>query len=162
MTTQADGPIAAIDKLVIENEINRLLATYVHYLDDGKFAEIAGMMANASFDVLGDVATGRNEVAAFLQGGVQRHADGTPRTWHALSNILINVDPAGDRAASVSYFTVHQELEGLPLQPIVAGRYHDTFELHGGEWRFATRAIKARLIGDLRFHVATPIDPSKL
>jgi hypothetical protein len=151
----AQHPIA-MDKMVIESAISRLIATYAHYLDDGKFSEIADMMSHSTFDVLDQLATGRDEVKAFLMGGVQLHGDGTPRTWHSLSNILIDIEPSGDRALSISYFTVHQELEGFPLQPICTGRYHDTFECHEGEWRFTARAVQPRLFGELRFHVVSP------
>ena len=156
MTTEDAQRLTTIDKLAIESAINRLIATYAHYLDDGKFSEIADLMSHSTFDVLDQLATGRDEVKAFLMKGVQLHGDGTPRTWHSLSNILIDIEPSGDRASSISYFTVHQELEGFALQPICTGRYHDTFECHEGEWRFATRAVKPRLFGELRFHVVGP------
>jgi hypothetical protein len=58
----------------------------------------------------------------------------------------------------VSYFTVHQELAGLSLQPIVTGRYLDTFKLVDGKWRFASRSVQPRLFGELGYHVATPAD----
>jgi len=61
----------------------------------------------------------------------------------------------------VSYFTVHQELPGLPLQPIVTGRYLDTFEFVDGKWRFASRSVQPRLIGELGHHVATPAASSE-
>jgi hypothetical protein len=64
-------------------------------------------------------------------------------------------------AKAVSYFTVHQELPGLPLQPIVTGRYLDTFEFLDGEWRFASRSVQPRLIGQLGHHVAKPEDSSE-
>lgn len=145
----------ALDRLVIESEINRLLATYVHNLDDGKIAENAALLANARFQVGDDVVNGRDEVARFFRNNVQHHQDATPRTWHALSNILIDIDSA-TTARSVSYFTVHQELSGLPLQPIVTGRYVDTFERCDGTWRYASRWVQPRLFGDVSFHVAAP------
>ncbi|EHK77989.1 aromatic-ring-hydroxylating dioxygenase beta subunit [Sinorhizobium meliloti CCNWSX0020] len=72
---------------------------------------------------------------------MQHHQDVTPRTWHALSNILIDIESA-TTTRSVSYFTVHQELPGLPLQPIVTGRYVDTFERRDGKWRYASRWVQ--------------------
>jgi hypothetical protein len=73
-----------------------------------------------------------------------------------MANVLVDIDPSGDRASSVSYFTVHQAVEGLPLQPICTGRYHDTFERIGGEWRFASRSVRPRLFGDISRHVSAP------
>lgn len=144
--------LTAIDRLSIESEIHRLLATYVHNLDDGKIEANAALLADARFHVGDAVVTGNDEIARFFRTNVQHHADGTPRTWHALSNTLIDIETP-TRARAVSYFTVHQELPGLHLQPIVAGRYEDTFELRDGTWRFASRAVNARLVGELGHHV---------
>jgi hypothetical protein len=147
----------ALDRLVIESEINRLLATYVHNVDDGKIAENAELLADARFQVGEAFVNGRDEAAQFFRNNVQHHEDGTPRTWHALSNIIIDIESA-TTARAVSYFTVHQELPGLPLQPIVTGRYVDTFERRDGEWRYASRWVQPRLFGDVSFHVAAPAD----
>jgi hypothetical protein len=145
-----------------ELSIQRLLATYVHNLDDGKFAENAELFKHAEFIVLSDTAHGREEVEHFLNRGVQRHNDGTPRTWHNVSNALIDISSAGDSATCVSYFTVHQELDGFPLQPICAGRYYDSFEKHDGQWHFTSRNVVPRLMGNLQFHVGAPIDNSQV
>lgn len=154
--------ITSLDALLAEASIKQLLATYVHHLDDGKFSEIADLMAHSTFRVMADIATGREEVEAFLIRGVQRHADGTPRTWHSLSNVLVHIGPAGDRASSVCYFTVHQELQGFPLQPICTGRYEDTFERANGAWRFSSRVVVPRHFGDLSRHVGAQPAPSKV
>lgn len=145
----------AIERLVVESEIRRLLAAYVHNVDDGRLAENAELLAHASFKIIDTIVQGRDEVAHFLKTNLQYHEDGTPRTWHSVSNVLIDVESATN-AKSVSYFTVHQELPGLPLQPIVTGRYIDTFELHDGAWRFASREVAPRLFGDVSHHVAAP------
>lgn len=152
MSDQA-SQLSPIDRLVIESEVHRLLATYVHNLDDGKIAENADLLAHTRFQVADAVVVGRDEIARFFKSNVQHHEDGTPRTWHALSNILIDV-VSPTSAKAVTYFTVHQELPGLPLQPIVTGRYIDTFELVDGAWRYATRWVQPRLIGELSRHVA--------
>jgi 3-phenylpropionate/cinnamic acid dioxygenase small subunit len=83
-----------------------------------------------------------------------RHADGTPRTKHVLSNPIIEVDEAAGTAACRSYYTVLQQTETLPLQPIVAGRYHDRFRRIEGEWRFTQRDYTMLdLIGDTSQHL---------
>lgn len=146
----------ALERLVIESEIRRLLAAYVHNLDDGKVDANADLLAHAKLKVIATYVTGREDVAHFLRTNLQYHVDDTPRTWHSVSNVLIDVDSA-TAARSVSYFTVHQELPGLPLQPIVTGRYVDTFELQDGAWRFASREVDPRLFGDISRHVAAPV-----
>ena len=59
-----------------------------------------------------------------------------------------------DTTATVrSYFTVLQQTEELGLQPIIAGRYRDDFELVDGGWRFVNKHIITDLVGDLSHHL---------
>ena len=46
-----------------------------------------------------------------------------------------------------------QAVPGLPLQPILAGRYHDRFEQDEGTWWFSERRYQIELIGDLSHHM---------
>lgn len=147
--------LTALNRLEIESEVRRLLATYVHNLDSGKVDANAELLARAEFKVVDTHVTGRDGIANFLRTNLQYHADETPRTWHSVSNVLIDIKSATS-ANAVSYFTVHQELPGFPLQPIVTGRYIDTFELHDGAWRYASREVEPRLFGDIGNHVAVP------
>jgi hypothetical protein len=39
------------------------------------------------------------------------------------------------------------------LQPIVDGRYHDTFERQQGTWRFSERRFLVDLVGDTSHHL---------
>lgn len=142
-------------RLLIESDIRRLLAAYVHNLDDGKVDANAELLAHAKLKVIDTFVTGRDAIAQFLRTNLQYHADQTPRTWHSVSNVLIDIETERS-ARSVSYFTVHQAVPGLPLQPIVTGRYLDTFELDDGMWRFASREVAPRLFGDVSHHVAAP------
>ena len=153
MSVSTRTSIGILDRLEIESAIHRLLSTYVHLLDDGKFDEVAELLQHAEMGIPGTTGKGREGIEQLMINGVQKHADGTPRTWHSLSNVLIDIDEDGRRADSVSYFTVHQQVEGVPLQPICTGRYVDEFEIIGGNWAFVKRAVEPRLFGELRFHV---------
>lgn len=161
MTDAAASQLDTLARLDAESAIHRLLAVYCHILDDGLFDDLAELFRHGAIESMGATGAGFEAARQFFNG-VQLHADGTPRTWHTLSNILIEVDPSGETASASSYFTVHQQLEGFPLQPICAGRYLDKFEKHEGQWRFTNRLLKPRLFGDLRFHVAGALDMSKL
>ena len=55
--------------------------------------------------------------------------------------------------APQSYYCVVQATPALPLQPIIAGRYHDTFQVIDGQWWFATRTLFVDLMGDLSQHL---------
>jgi hypothetical protein len=82
--------------------------------------------------------------------------DGTPRTKHVTTNIAIELDEEAGTAVSRAYFTVLQALPGLPLQPIVSGRYHDRFERSADRWRFAERQVRIDLTGDVSRHLRHP------
>ena len=63
---------------------------------------------------------------------------------------------AGDTATSRNYVTVFQATPTLPLQPVAAGCYVDSFEQVDGEWRFADRLITGFLVGDVSQHKDPP------
>ena len=46
-----------------------------------------------------------------------------------------------------------QQTDELPLQPIIAGRYRDTFHRIDGRWWFDTRKMFVDLMGDLSHHL---------
>jgi hypothetical protein len=76
-----------------------------------------------------------------------------------ITNPIIDVDEERNRATCRSYYTVLQATERVPLQVVVAGRYHDEFERVAGHWRFAFRDYSLMdLAGDLSDHllVAAP------
>lgn len=148
-----------VARLIIESEIRRLLAQYAHNLDFGDVEANAELLAEAEFKIVDVSVTGRDNIAKFLRTNLQYHADNTPRTWHSISNTLIEVQSATE-ASAVSYFTVHQQTDGLPLQAISTGRYIDTFTLQDGEWRFASRAIDPHLFGDISRHAASAAAPA--
>jgi 3-phenylpropionate/cinnamic acid dioxygenase small subunit len=89
-------------------------------------------------------------------GGVILYEDGTPRTKHVISNLVVDVDDGSTHASARSYFTVLQATDGVPLQPIIAGRYEDQFEKVDGTWRFSERIIHPDLHGDLSKHMRGP------
>ena len=86
---------------------------------------------------------------------------GTPRTKHVTTNAIIEVDEAAGTGTARSYFTVFQQTGELPLQPIISGRYHDSFERADGAWRFRTRRMFVDLWGDLSKHLLFDADTIK-
>jgi hypothetical protein len=93
----------------------------------------------------------RRAVQMFQQG--TRFFDGIPCTKHFTSNLRIEVDVDGRRATSWSRFTVVQSRPELPLQPVVTGRYVDSFELREGQWWLVDRFEDSFLWGDVRQHL---------
>jgi hypothetical protein len=138
-----------------EVAIANLIAEYAERVDLGDFAAVGRLFAHATYRALlpnGDVATssGAQEVTQVMSSMVLTY-DGVPATKHLMTNIIVDID--GNVAHSRSYFTVFQARPDLPLQPIIAGRYHDRFERADDCWRFADRLILTDLVGDLGHHL---------
>ncbi len=70
-----------------------------------------------------------------------------------ITNPLVTAAPDGRTAACRSRFTVLQQTDVLGLQPIIAGDYHDSFEVADGTWRFTERRMRPALYGDLSQHL---------
>ena len=133
--------------------IAALIADYAERIDTGDLTGLAALFADATYrSAQGGLYRGADAVREVLERLVILY-DGVPRTKHMTTNLVIEL--AGDTAAARSYFTVLQAVDGLSLQPIVAGRYHDAFARVGGAWRFTDRLIFMDLIGELGFHLRT-------
>lgn len=137
--------------------ITALINVYAERIDAGDLDGVAELFEHATWGSPGRGAQLRG-AAQVRRGydGVILHEDGTPGTKHVISNLTIEIDDAGDAATARSYFTVFQARPELPLQPIIAGRYHDAFARVDGRWRFADRVIIPDLIGDLSHHLRDP------
>jgi ketosteroid isomerase-like protein len=135
--------------------IERLILTYAERIDRGDFAGVGELFADGVIAAPDGTALARGSYQAqrLYERTTRRYEDGTPRTKHVTSNLLIEVDDAGGTARARSYFTVLQAAPDLPLQPIVAGRYEDRFERDGEGWRFAERRMFVELIGDVSRHL---------
>ena len=134
--------------------ISELIFTYAERIDAGDLAGVAALFDGATYGSLqGGSYRGSAALLEVLQRLVILYPDGTPRTKHVATNLVIEVDEAAHTASARSYFTVLQATEELPMQPIVAGRYQDRFVRERGTWRFAERLIAMDLIGDLSRHL---------
>jgi 3-phenylpropionate/cinnamic acid dioxygenase small subunit len=133
--------------------IENLIATYAELVDDGDFAGVGALLADATFTGGAGSVSGRDAIEKMLRDGLIVYDDGTPRTKHVTTNVAIEVDEEAGTAVSRSYFTALQALPDLALQPIVSGRYHDRFERRDRQWRFAERRVQTDLVGDVSRHL---------
>ncbi len=140
--------------------IEALLYEYARRIDDGDFAGIGELFAEGS--ICGPdgtaLATGAEAVTRLYEQTTRRYADGTPRSHHVTTNVAVTIGLSN--AAAQSYFTVFQTTDGLPLQPVVAGRYEDEFARVPGGWRFDRRVMHLRLMGDVSRHLLIDVPPS--
>jgi 3-phenylpropionate/cinnamic acid dioxygenase small subunit len=141
-------PVAMSDD---RDAIAALVYRYAERLDRGDLDGVAALFAAATLrsnrhDV---VRRGRDAALALYRGTVILY-EGTPCTQHVITNLAIDLD--GDRASARCHFSVWQARPDLPLQVILAGRYHDRFAKTDDRWQFADRLILVDLVGDLRRH----------
>ena len=139
-------------------EIENLLYTYAERIDAGDLEGVADLFAHGRIAASADAAPeltfeGRDRVLGLYRGSTRIYEDGSPHTKHVTSNPIIEVDGAAKAASVRSYYTVFQQVQDLPLQPIISGRYHDRFERIEGAWRFSARHIFCDQFGDLSQHL---------
>ena len=135
--------------------IKNVLYSYAELLDSGDVDGFGRLFEHATLRPAGfDIEFRGADAVAEMIRNVVAFYDGIPATKHVLSNVIVEVD--GDSAGARSYFTVFQARPELPLQPILAGRYHDRFERIDGRWRYTDHVIHLDLIGDVSRHNAPP------
>jgi 3-phenylpropionate/cinnamic acid dioxygenase small subunit len=135
--------------------ITALMFRYAELMDAADFDGIAALFTDARITnegVEGEIA-GRDAVRKLYERTNRVHDDGTTRTRHVNANVFVEIDEAADSASARSAFVVFQQTAALPLQPIVSGRYRDTFVRSGGAWRFDRRHIIVDHVGDVREHL---------
>lgn len=135
--------------------ITTLMFRYAECVDAADFAGIAELFARGRITnegVEGEIA-GPEAVRKLYERTNRVHDDGTTRTRHVNANVSVDIDEVGSRAAARSVFVVFQQTAALPLQPIVSGRYRDSFVRDGHDWRFDCRHIIVDHVGDVREHL---------
>jgi hypothetical protein len=144
------------------DEITALVHEYAFRIDAGDLDGLASLFEHAELgaSVRPERMRGAEQARRYYRG-VLLYDDGTPHTMHCITNVTVKVDDDGATASSRSYFTVLQQVDDFPLQPIIAGKYHDRFEKAEGGWRFAERVIHPDLIGDLSRHMKSSWDPRR-
>ena len=141
------------DPVSSHRAIQHLIATYAERVDDGDFAGVGILLGDATFTGGAGSVSGRVAIEKMLRDNLIVYDDGTPRTKHVTTNIVIEIDEEAGSAVSRSYFTVLQALPDFSLQPIVSGRYQDRFKRSDGQWRFVERRVRTDLVGDVSRHL---------
>lgn len=149
------GEIAA-EAAVAVHAISKLIYTYAERIDEGDFAGVAEIFEHATltFEGFGDAVSGRDAIEQLYAHTTRRYDDGTPKTKHVMTNVIIDLADSGIGASSRSYYTVLQAVPGeFALQPVIAGRYRHTYEWVDDRWRIATMHVIIDLIGELGHHM---------
>ena len=134
--------------------IENLVYRYAERIDAGDLAGVADLFRHGRIQAgPGMVFEGSDQVRRMYDGATRLYEDGTPRTRHVTTNVAVDVDEDAGTGSARSYYTVFQQTDELPLQPIIAGHYHDTFHQVDGQWCFDTREMFVDLTGDLTHHL---------
>lgn len=145
-------------------DIENLLYTYAERIDAGDFDGVAELFTHGR--ILGQqdgppesVFEGSEAVRRLYRMSTRIHADsGTPKTKHLITNAIIHVDEHAGTAASRAYYCVTQATPELPLQIIITGHYHDTFQRIDDRWWFDSRTMFVDQTGDLSQHLNIDLD----
>jgi 3-phenylpropionate/cinnamic acid dioxygenase small subunit len=143
------------DKLAV----TELLYRYAELIDAGDFDGVGALLGRGSF--MG--VSGVERIAKLFATTTRRFPEhgNTPRTRHLVLNPIVEVNADGIASAR-STFCVVQQTETVPLQPIVVGRYFDSFasdtDVPAG-WYFTERRVDVQMVGDVSDHLM--IDPKQ-
>lgn len=143
----------SLDALAARLAVTDLLYRYAELIDAGDFDGVGELLGRGNF--MG--VSGASSIAKLFATTTRRFPDhgNTPRTRHLVQNPIVDID--GDSASARSTFCVVQGTETVPLQPIVVGRYADTFARDEDGWYFTERKVDVELVGDVSAHLM--IDP---
>ncbi|MEZ5166863.1 MAG: nuclear transport factor 2 family protein [Acidimicrobiales bacterium] len=141
-------------------EIEHLLYRYAECIDGGDLDGLAALFLHGRIAPIPDAINEGPDAVRAMYDGVKIYPDGTPKTKHVTTNVIVEVDEDAGAARARSYYTVLQATDALPLQVVITGRYHDTFHRVGGEWWFDTRTMFVDQVGDLSHHLTFEIPRS--
>lgn len=140
--------------------IRNMLYRYCWLVDQGRFDEMAEMYDECDI-YYGDYLAIHHDKAAFAQGfkdgNITYEPDGSCRTIHMCIDPIIKVDEEAGTATAQHYTVVLQGIVGTIKPQILAMDVKfDTFvRKPNGEWKFATRNMGSRAIGDMQYHQRT-------
>src|SRR5205823_3541757 len=90
-------------------DIAALIHRYAELIDAGDFDGVGELLAHAEVTADGGTTTtGAAAIARLYGRTTRRYDDGTPRTKHVTTNVIVEVDDSGLVAGARSYFTVFQ------------------------------------------------------
>ena len=136
------------------DEIEALVYGYAERIDAGDMEGVVRLFAHAAWrsSLTGEVLRDPAAVRA-VYDRIVLYGDGTPRTKHVITNLVVRFAEDGASATGRCAFTVVQGITpGEPLRVVVAGTYDDRYERGPDGWRFADRLFLAQLSGDQSRH----------
>lgn len=151
--------------LTPREKVEQLIYGYADALDAGQLDDVSRLFEHGCIRIDGQSAAicGADAVKKMFSFFTMFYDDkgklvdvrkeaGKPFTRHIVSNLYF-ATLTENHARTKSCFTVLQGLPGNPMQPVVSGRYEDTFACHDSKWHFVERFEYIDLIGDISCHL---------
>ncbi len=151
-------------------QIEALIFSYAEAIDNGEIDRLGVLFERGAIRVDGQQGAVEGAQAVkqmfakftiFYNDKLEKvdplHEAGKPFTRHITSNLYFKT-MTPEQVETASCFTVIQALPGQAMQPIISGRYHDTFccdkaATEEAGWYFQERYEYLDLFGDLSHHL---------
>ncbi len=144
----------ALDKIVEERAIERIVFDYAYYLDMNmpeKMIELFVDDCEVSY-APNFGATGIADYAKTLDGiGTFFRA-----TSHHVSNIVIDWVSENEATLRAAVLAIHRYTKERP-DGILYGQYHDVVVKQNGQWKFKKRILKTVMTTDYHVRASNPI-----
>jgi hypothetical protein len=135
------------------DEITALVHRYGELLDAGDIDGVVAMFSRATWRSAATdaVLTTPEEIRAVYEGIVMH--EGSPRTRHLFTNLVIEMDDGAEDASGRLTYTVMQSVHpGDPVQVLMVGRYEDRYHRGDDGWYLTDRLFLIDLMGDASQH----------
>ena len=131
---------AAVDRLLSESDLTRLVHEYCHAVDKRSEARFAAVWAPDAVWVVGPGQECRGQDA--ILAGARRQWDAFGQMHHWSANLVLHVEPGEDRATGESDVDVTVEMaDGTWVRG--GGTYRDSYVRVHGRWLIARREAAA-------------------
>ena len=144
----------ALQRLVDERAIERILFDYAYYLDMNMPDEMADLFVDNCV-----VSYAPNFGAEGIEA-YKKTLDGIgtffTATTHHVSNIVIDFTNDSEAAVRAVVMAIHRYTKERP-DGLLYGQYHDVVVKRDGQWKFKTRVLKTTIATDYHVRANNPI-----
>ena len=144
----------ALQRLVDERAIERILFDYAYYLDMNMPHQMADLFVD---DCVVSYAPnfGAEGIEAY-----KKTLDGIgtffTATTHHVSNIVIDFTNDSEASVRAVVMAIHRYTKERP-DGLLFGQYHDVVVKRDGQWKFKTRVLKTTMATDYHVRASNPI-----
>lgn len=144
----------ALQRLVDERAIERILFDYAYYLDMNMPDEMADLFVDNCV-----VSYAPNFGAEGIEA-YKKTLDGIgtffTATTHHVSNIVIDFTNDSEASVRAVVMAIHRYTKERP-DGLLFGQYHDVVVKRDGQWKFKTRVLKTTMATDYHVRASNPI-----